>query len=268
MEYITLYNGIKMPLLGLGTWDLRGQECIDTVCCTIKNGYKLIDTAQMYENEREVGEGILKSRISRDKLFVTTKIYGNNSYQKTKEAIEKSLKNLKTNYIDLLLLHEPYLQEKDMYKALEEAYNEGKVKAIGISNYDEKRLTRFIKQCHVIPAINQIECHVYYQKHRFQKILDDHHIKMQAWAPLAQAKINISQESILLEIANKYKKTPSQIALRFLVQRGISVIPKSKREERLVENINIFDFSLTNDEMEKIKKIDRNETLFSWTKCF
>ena len=129
-----------MPLLGLGTWDLRGQECIDTVCCAIKNGYKLIDTAQMYENEREVGEGILKSRISRDKLFVTTKIYGNNSYQKTKEAIEKSLKNLKTNYIDLLLLYEPYLQEKDMYKALEEAYNEGKVKAIGISNYDEKRL--------------------------------------------------------------------------------------------------------------------------------
>lgn len=269
MEYTTLNNHVKMPLLGLGTWDLRGQECVDVVCMAIQNGYRLIDTAQMYGNEKEVGQGIINAKVSRSELFITTKIYGiSNSYKKTKKAIEESLNNLQTSYIDLLLLHEPYSQEQEMYKAIEEAYRDGKVKAIGISNYDEKRLERFIKQCHVIPAVNQIECHVYYQKYQFQKSLEDQGIKMQAWAPLAQAKENLNKEMILFNIADKYHKTPAQIALRFLVQRGISVIPKSRRKERLIENINIFDFKLTNDEMKEIQKLDRNDTFFAWTKSF
>lgn len=269
MEYITLNNGIKMPIIGLGTWDLRGQECIDTVCTAIQNGYRLIDTAQMYGNEKEVGEGIIKSGISRSEVFITTKIYGkSNSYLKAKEAIEESLRNLKMDYIDLLLLHEPYFQEKEMYRALEEAYEEGKVHAIGISNYDGKRFEQFMKQCSIIPAVNQVECHIYYQKWQFQKILAERNIKMQAWAPLAQAKENLSCEPILMNIANKYNKTTAQIALRFLVQRGIAVIPKSRKKERLIENMNIFDFELTSDEIIEIQKLDRNDTLFAWTKNF
>ena len=269
MKYLTLNNGIQMPLLGLGTWDLRGKECINTVCIAIENGYRLIDTAQMYDNEKEVGKGIIKSGILRDELFITTKIYGkSNSYQKVKKAIEESLKNLQTDYIDLLLLHEPYQQEEEMYHALEEAYHNGKVKAIGVSNYDEKRMIKFIKQCHIIPAVNQVECHIYYQKYQFQKSLEKQDIKMQAWAPLAQAKENIDQEPILLEIAKKYNKTAAQVALRFLVQRGISIVPKSRRKEKLLENIDIFDFELTNEEMKQIQKLDRNDTLFQWTKNF
>lgn len=269
MEYITLNNNVKMPLLGLGTWDLRGQECIDIVCTAIQSGYRLIDTAQMYDNEKEVGQGIIKSGISRSQLFITTKIYGkSHSYQKTKNAIQESLKNLQTDYIDLLLLHEPYVQEQEMYKAIQEAYYDGKVRAVGISNYDGKRLEEFMKRCTVIPAVNQVECHVYYQKWQFQKLLENYHITMQAWAPLAQAKENLNQESILLEIAKKYHKTAAQIALRFLIQRGISVIPKSRRKERLIENINIFDFELTNEEMKIIQELDRDDTFFAWTKSF
>lgn len=269
MEYVTLNNDVKMPLIGLGTWDLRGKECIDVVCTAIQSGYRLIDSAQMYGNEKEVGQGIIKSGIPRSELFITTKIYGiSNSYKKTKKAIEESLMNLQTDYIDLLLLHEPYVQEVEMYKAIEEAYHDGKVRAIGISNYDGKRLEGFMKQCTIVPAINQVECHVYYQKWQFQKLLEDQYIKMQAWAPLAQVKENLSKETILLNIADKYHKTPAQIALRFLVQRSISVIPKSRRKEKLIENIDIFDFKLTDDEIKEIQKLDRNDTLFAWTKGF
>ena len=267
MEYVTFNNHMKMPILGLGTWNLRGQECINTVAAAIDIGYRLIDTAQMYDNEKEVGQGIIKSGISRNEIFITTKIYGNsNSYQKTKAAIEKSLQNLQTNYIDLLLLYEPYPQEHDMYKALQEAYEAGKVKAIGISNYDEVRFKRFVDQCLIIPAVNQVECHIYYQKYHLQNLVDDYGTIMQAWSPLAQSKKNMSQNPVLIEIGRKYHKTAIQVALRFLTQRGISVIPKSRRKERLIENINIFDFKLTTKEMEKIKDLDQDETLFMWTK--
>jgi len=267
MEYITLKNNIKMPLLGLGTWDLRGQECIDTVCTAIKNGYRLIDTAQMYGNEKEVGQGIIKSQIPRHELFITTKIYGiSNSYEKAKKAIRESLTNLQTDYIDLLLLHEPYLQEQEMYKAIEEAYRKGTVRAIGISNYEKKKFEKFLKQCRTVPLVNQVECHIYYQKWEYQEYLNRYDVKMQAWAPLAQSQMKIEQESLLLKIAKKYHKTPYQIALRFLTQRGISVIPKSRREEKLIENINIFDFQLTQREIREISSLDKNDTLFMWTK--
>lgn len=267
MEYITLKNNIKMPLLGLGTWDLRGQECIDTVCTAIKNGYRLIDTAQMYGNEKEVGQGIIKSHIPRQELFITTKIYGiSNSYEKAKKAIRESLTNLQTDYIDLLLLHEPYLQEQEMYKAIEEAYRNGTVRAIGISNYGKKRFEKFLKQCKTVPLVNQIECHIYYQKWEYQKYLNRYDVKMQAWAPLAQSQVKIGQEPLLLKIAEKYHKTPYQIALRFLTQRGISAIPKSRREKKLIENINIFDFQLTQSEIKEISSLDKNDTLFMWTK--
>lgn len=269
MEYITLDNGIKMPLLGLGTWDLNGQECIDTVATAIELGYRLIDTAQMYGNEKEVGDGIKQSNIEREKLFVTTKLYRKtNSYETAKKAIDESLCNLKLDYIDLLLLHEPYIEGSEMYQALEEAYQDEKVRAIGVSNYDQRWFTSLMKQCSIVPSINQVETHLYYQKWDLQNYLNSQGTVMQAWSPLAQGKADIMHHPQLQVIADRYHKTVPQIALRFLTQRGISVIPKSKRRERLIENISIFDFQLSELEMQEIKKLDKNETLFEWTLNF
>lgn len=269
MEYMTLNNGVKMPLLGLGTWDLNGEECTQVVCNAIQSGYRLIDTAQMYGNEIAVGDGIIKSGINRHELFITTKIYRkSHSYEKAKQAINDSLRNLKVDYIDLLLLHEPYLHGNEMYKALEEAYESGMIRAIGISNYNQALFDEFLKQCRIIPAVNQIECHVYFQKWEYQNYLESHQVKVQAWSPLAQGKGDIMNDPILKEISQKYEKTVSQIILRFLTQRGISVIPKTKRQSRLIENINIFDFQLTQEEIQSIKILDRKKTLFPWTECF
>lgn len=269
MEYVKLNNGVLMPLVGLGTWDLRNKECIDTVSKAIQLGYRLIDTAQMYGNEKEVGLGIMKSGMNRQELFITTKIYRiSNSYEKAKQAIDESLKNLQLDYIDLLLLHEPYTQGPQMYQALEEAYKEGKVKAIGISNYNEKWYQNFIKECSIIPAVNQVEVHVNFQKWQLQDMLEKHGTLMQAWSPLGQGIGNIFKNPILIQIGKKYNKSPAQVALRFLVQRGISVIPKSNKESRLMENINIFDFQLTDEEIETIKQLNTNKTLFSWTESF
>lgn len=269
MEYITLNTGYKMPLIGLGTWNLRDKDCVQIVSTAIQHGYRLIDTAQMYGNEKEIGQGILESGIDRTELFITTKIYRiSNSYEKAKIAIEVSLKNLQLDYIDLLLLHEPYSQGPQMYRALEEAYMNGKIKAIGISNYDEKWYQKFIKKCKVVPAVNQVETHIYYQKWELHKLLDENGTAMQAWSPLAQGKIKLHEQDILKKIGEKYNKTPTQIALRFLIQRGISVIPKSRHEARLIENIDIFDFNLTDNEVKQIRELDQNNTLFSWTTSF
>lgn len=269
MDTVILNNGVKMPLAGLGTWNLRGEECVDTIAKAISIGYRLIDTAQMYDNETEVGKGIAKSSVPRSELFVTTKIYRiSNSYEKAKEAIDISLGRLGLDYIDLMLLHEPYEQGPEMYRALEEALREGKVRAIGISNYDERWYADFMKQVDVVPAVNQLEAHVYYQKWNFQKQLESSGTKMQAWAPLAQGIDRVADHPVLKEIGRKYNKSAAQIALRFLVQRGISVIPKSRQESRLADNLNIFDFNLSDREMESIKTLDRDDTLFDWTKGF
>lgn len=269
MEYSQLNNGVMMPLVGLGTWDLRGQECVDTVAKAIQLGYRLIDTAHMYGNEKEVGLGIIQSGIERKEIFLTTKIYRmSNSYEKAKQAIDTSLKNLQVDYLDMMLLHEPYQQGPQMYQALEEAYAEGKIKAIGISNYNQQWYQEFIKNCTILPAVNQVETHVYYQKWELQELLRRHGTLMQAWSPLAQGIGNFMKQPVLVSIGKKYQKSPAQIALRFLVQRGISVIPKSKHEHRLLENINIFDFQLTTDEMQELHKLDTNKTLFPWTENF
>ena len=269
METIKLNNGVEMPLVGLGTWDLRGKVCIDTVGRAIDLGYRLIDTAQMYGNEKEVGKGIRQNGIQRSQLFVTTKIYRiSNSYEKAAKAIDESLRNLQMDYVDLLLLHEPYPQGPEMYRGLEAAYKAGKIRAIGISNYDEAWYQRFLKQCDTIPAVNQLETHVYFQKWAFQKTMLESGTVQQAWSPLAQGIDGIASQPVRKEIGLNYKKTAAQVALRFLVQRGISVVPKSKHEARLMENLALFDFNLTADEMAQIKQLDRNDTLFPWTKAF
>lgn len=269
VEKVKLNNGVELPLIGLGTWDLRGRECVQTVSTAIDLGYRLIDTAQMYENEREVGEGIKKSGIAREQLFVTTKLYRrSNSYAKAKRAIEESLENLQLSYVDLLLLHEPYPQGTEMYRALEEALYDGKARSIGISNYDEKWYRSFIKQCDVIPAVNQLESHVFFQKWEFQEEMRKQGVVLQAWAPLAQGIGNVAGNKVLAEIGEKYQKSAAQIALRFLVQRGIPVIPKTRHIERLQENMALFDFSLAEEDIRRIKELDRGDTLFPWTKAF
>ena len=269
MEYIKLNNGVEMPLAGLGTWDLNGAQCVEAVKTALDMGYRLIDTAQMYGNEAEVGRAIRESGVDREEIFLTTKIYRpSSSYEKAKTAIDRSLKTLGMDYVDLLLLHEPYPYGPEMYRAMEEAYRAGKARAIGISNYDERWYGSFLKQCEIIPAVNQLECHVYYQKWAFQRRMLERGTVLQAWAPLAQGLGGLTDQAVLREIGIKYEKTAAQVALRFLVQRGISVVPKSKRPERLRENLALFSFALTNDEMERIKALDRNDTLFPWTKAF
>ncbi len=269
MEYIELNNGVKMPLAGLGTWDLNGARCVETVRTALDMGYRLIDTAQMYQNEAEVGRAIRESGVSRGEIFLTTKIYRpSSSYEKAKAAIERSLKTLDLDYVDLLLLHEPYPYGPEMYRAMEEAYRAGKARAIGISNFDERWYASFLKQCEIVPAVNQLECHVFFQKRAFQQRMLDHGTVIQAWAPLAQGLGGLTEQAVLREIGSRYGKTAAQVALRFLVQRGISVVPKSKQPERLRENLALFDFALTEAEMERIKTLDRNDTLFPWTKAF
>lgn len=265
MEYITLNNGIKMPMIGLGTWDLRGTECIRSVQDAIDCGYRLIDTAQMYENEKEVGEAVRRSGISREELFITTKVCRpNNSYQGTKKAIEHSLEKLQIEYIDLFLVHEAYPEAAEMYQAMEEAYHAKKIRAIGISNFTLSRYKEFLKQCSIVPAVNQMEAHVFFTQRELHQELKVQGTHMQAWSPFTAGKKDIFHHPILKAAGKKYGKSAAQIALKYLVQKEISVIPKSSKKERMKENIALFDFNLSPEDMAKIQQLDRNESLFGW----
>lgn len=269
MESIQLSNGMTMPLIGLGTWDLNGQECVKMVKTALQLGYRLVDTAQMYGNEQAVGEGIRQSGIPRSEIFVTTKIYRPSaSYEKARAAIDVSLARLGLTYVDLLLLHEPYQAGPQMYRALEEAYAQGKVRAIGISNYDENWYRTFLKQCTIKPMVNQLETHIFYQRANFQREMAAEGTMLQAWAPLAQAKTNLTTHPVLVRIGQAHGKRAAQVALRFLVQRGISVIPKTRHESRLKENLALFDFTLNDAEMQSIEALDQAKTFFPWTLAF
>lgn len=265
MEYVTLSNGIKMPLVGFGTWDLRGSKCIDSVLEALNCGYRLIDTAKMYQNEREVGVAIQNSHIPREKLFITTKLDRHyNNYQSAKKGILESLKVMQLDYLDLVLIHEPYSHSLKMYQALEEAYDQGLIKAIGVSNFHYTYFKNFIKNCKIIPIVNQVETHVFFQQQKLQPILAKNQTVMEAWSPLATGKNNLFELKELVEIGNVYHKTAAQIALKYLIQLGIVVIPKSAHKKRMEENIDLFDFDLTEDQMAIIKKLDTNQSLFNW----
>lgn len=265
MEFVTLNNGVKMPILGLGTWDLRGKQCEKIVAGAIDEGYRLIDTAQMYQNEIEVGRGIKKSGIKREKLFITTKLYSpSRSYKLAQKGIDESLRNLGLDYIDLMLIHEPYSEASEMYGALEEAYREGKLRAIGVSNFKESFYKNFISSCTVVPAVNQVEAHVYFAQKNLQKVMAKYGTQLEAWAPFTEGRKNIFAEPLLKEIGRAHGKTSAQIALKYLVQKNIIVIPKSSKIERLRENINIFDFALSDEEMQKIGTLDDGKSLFGW----
>ena len=263
MEYITLNNGIKIPKIGLGIYALNDEDIIVKAIDDL--GYRLIDTARMYGNERILGRAIRRCSVDRKDLFITTKVYGpDRGYEKTKRAIENSLNNLELDYIDLMLIHEPYKETKEMYKALEEGVKEGKIKSIGISNFNKKQYLKLINNCEIIPTINQVEAHVFYSRKELQKTLEENGTIMEAWSPLAAGKNNIFTNKILQEIGEKYNKTPAQIALKYLLTRNMVIIPKSANIDRLKQNISLFNFELKREDIEKIETLENRKSLFGW----
>ena len=263
MRYLTLNNGIKIPIVGLGIYKLNDEDIIVKAIDEI--GYRLIDTARMYENEKILGRAIKRCKTPREELFITSKVYTPAArYEKTKRAIDDSLKNLGLDYIDLMLIHEPYEEGIEMYKALEEALIEGKVKSIGVSNYNKKEYLDLLEHCNVIPAVNQVEAHVFYSRKELQKVLEEHGTVMEAWSPLVAGKNDIFTNKVLVEIGEKYNKTSAQIALKYLLYRNMVIIPKSANLERLKENIDLFDFELTKEDIEKIETLENKISLFGW----
>lgn len=265
MEYVLLSNGIKMPMVGYGTWQLRDKQCESCVLTAIDIGYRLIDTAQMYGNEKAVGNAVAQSALPRKELFITTKIcYPADNYDDTLKAIERSLNDLQTNYIDLILIHEAYDAAPEMYAAMYEALTKGKIRALGVSNFKANFFKNFIKSCPVVPVINQMESHVFFPQLEYKKELAKNGTLMQAWSPFAAGKHNIFSNDILCFVGKKYNKSPAQIALKFLVQKGIPAVPKSSHKERMIENFNIFDFQLTEQDMSLISLLDDKKSLFGW----
>lgn len=261
MEQVTLSNGVKMPLIGYGSLriaDGKSEQCVREA---LEIGYRLIDTAQYYMNEEEVGRAVKNSGIARDKLFITTKVWISNTGGKTLPSIEESLKKLQTDYVDLLLIHEPYNDYYSIWRGIEQTYREGKVRAIGISNFYPDRLMDFLNCVDIKPMVIQLEGHVFQQQREERKYLDKYGIQMQAWSPLARGKNNIFSNPVLSEIARSHNKTVGQVALRFLVQNNIAVIPKTVRRERMVENISITDFELTAEEMKLIETLDGGKNI-------
>lgn len=261
MEYLKLNNGITMPVLGFGTFMLAGEICEDAVASAIKAGYRMLDTAEAYGNEAAVGNGIVKSGIDRKELFLVTKV-NYKSYENVKETVEQSLKNLQTDYIDLLLLHWPFANYYNAWRELEKLYEEGKIRAIGVSNFEPAQLVDLIAYNKVVPAVDQIETNLYCQRSAQRKWLDKKNVAHMAYAPLGQGNKNeMFTEPEVAALAEKYHKKPSQVLLRFLTQSGIIVIPRSTKPEHIRENFDIFDFNLTDDEIAKLTDFDQKTAM-------
>lgn len=264
MQTVRLNNGVEMPILGFGVFQVRDQaECERVVLEAIETGYRLIDTAQSYMNEEAVGRAIKQSGVKREELFITTKLWiQSNGYEGTMKAFEASLNKLQVDYIDLYLIHQPYGDVYGEWRAMEELYRKKKVRAIGVSNFYPDRLMDLIIHNEIVPAVNQIEVHPFHQQIETQKFLEEHHVQIESWAPFAEGKNNLFQHELLASIGKKYHKTIAQVVLRWLIQRGVVAIPKSVRKERIQENFNIFDFTLSPEDMEAIKTLDTGKSLF------
>ncbi len=263
MDYVTLNNGIKMPVLGYGVYQVSNQECEQCVLHAIEAGYRLIDTAQAYGNEEAVGNAISKCNVPRDDLFLTTKVWiSNGGYEKAKASIQESLRKLQTEYIDLLLIHQPFNDYYGTYRAMEEAYKEGWLRAIGVSNFYPDRLIDLCQFVEVPPAVNQIETHVFQQQKQAHKYMEKYQVQHESWGPFAEGRKDFFTNPVLVEIGKKYGKSTAQVALRFLIQSNVVVIPKSVHKEHMLQNIDVFDFSLEEKDMETIQALDEGESLF------
>ena len=264
MKNVTLNNGIQMPVLGFGVYQITDPaECEQAVYDALMAGYRLIDTAAAYKNEEAVGKAVIKSGIPRDELFITTKLWIQDAgYDSTKRAFEESLKRLQTDYLDLYLIHQPFGDIYSSWRAMEDLYNEGKIRAIGVSNFLPDRLLDLILHNKITPAVNQVETHPFLQQIENTEFMKENNVQIESWAPFAEGKNNIFQNEILLSIAGKYNKSVAQIILRWLTQRDIVVIPKSVRKERIIENFDIFDFELSKEDMEKITTLNTDQSSF------
>jgi 2,5-diketo-D-gluconate reductase A len=264
MQTVLLNNGVGMPLLGFGVFQVTNVgECERGVYEAIRTGYRLIDTAASYGNEVEVGKGIKRSGLAREDLFITTKLWiQDTGYESTKKAFEKSLKRLQLDYLDLYLIHQPYGDIYGSWRAMEELYREGRMRAIGVSNFQPDRVMDLIIHNKVVPAVNQIETHPFCQQIESQKFLQENNVQIESWGPFAEGKNNIFKNELLLSIAGKYKKSNAQVILRWLTQRKVVAIPKSVRKERIEENFNIFDFELSAEDMDAIAALDTKKSLF------
>lgn len=264
MEYVKLNNGIEMRLISFGVYQIPKEDTKRCVLDAIKSGYRGIDTAQSYFNESEVGDAIVECGVPREELFITTKVWIDHyGYEECKASVEESLRKLKTDYLDLCLLHQPFSDYYGAYRALEELYAEGKIKAIGVSNFYPDRLTDICMfDRKVIPAVNQVEVNPYNAQWFAQENMEKHGVKMEAWAPFGEGRNNLFTNETLVSIGKKYNKSSAQVVLRWLIQRGVIVACKSTHIERMQENINVFDFELTEEDMNSIKTLDTSNSLF------
>lgn len=264
MEYVTLNNGVKMPILGYGVYQVNDlAECERCVLDAISVGYRSIDTAQAYGNEEAVGNAIVKCKVPREELFITTKVWiSNGGYEKAKVSIEESLKKLQTEYIDLLLIHQPFNDYYGTYRAMEEAYKAGKIRAIGVSNFYPDRLIDLCQFVEVTPAVNQVETHVFHQQASAHEIMKKYNVQHESWGPFAEGRKDFFNNTLMNEIGKKYGKSAARTALRYLIQSDVVVIPKSVHKERMEQNFDVFDFELTAEDMEKIATLDEKESAF------
>ncbi|MEW4211717.1 aldo/keto reductase [Priestia megaterium] len=264
MQKVILNNGVEMPLLGFGVWQVPdANECEQAVYDALMAGYRLIDTAAAYENEEAVGRAIKRSGVPRNEIFVTTKLWIQDAgYESTKKAFSKSLERLQLDYLDLYLIHQPFGDVYGSWRAMEELYREGKIRAIGVSNFQMDRLVDLVCHNEIVPAVNQIETHPFYQQAENAQVMKDYNVQMESWGPLAQGKNNIFENEILLSLAEKHNKSVAQVILRWLTQKGVVAIPKSVHKERIIENINIFDFELSQEDIDMIATLDTKKSLF------
>lgn len=263
MKTVTLNNGVQMPVLGYGVYQVNPEECKRCVLDAIDVGYRSIDTAQVYENEEGVGDAISECGIPREDLFITTKVWISNAgYEKATASIDASLRRLKTEYLDLLLIHQPFSDYYGTYRAMTDAYRAGKLRAIGISNFYPDRFIDFCKFSEVLPAVNQVETHPFQQQKIAHEIMKKYGVQHESWGPFGEGRKGMFTHPVLTAIGKEYDKSVAQIILRFLLQRDIVVIPKSTHKERMVQNMNVFDFQLTDADMNAIAAIDEGASLF------
>jgi len=264
VQKVKLNNGVEMPVLGFGVFQVTDlAECERSVVDAIATGYRSIDTAQSYMNEEAVGRAIKRSGVPRKDLFITTKLWiQSDGYASTKDAFERSLKRLQLDYLDLFLIHQPFGDVYGEWRVMEELYRGGRVRAIGVSNFQPDRLMDLIIHNEIVPAVNQVETHPFHQQNETQQFLQENNVQIESWGPFAEGKNDIFHNELLKSIAGKYKKSIAQVILRWLIQRGVVAIPKSVRKERMEENISVFDFQLSGEDMEAIKSLDTNASSF------